>query len=126
MDQAAREGVVNEDFSGYNEKGQPMYRNTADGLQCTECGLLDGEHDKECRSAADIGMTLVSDEFQVVEFGPSGCVMGVLSSGHFPVGEVSDQETLAMALGYARTVSAAFPQTQCTYRVRRVTVWDIP
>lgn len=38
------------DFSGYTEQGWPMYRNTADGPQCTGCGLLGGEHAEECEN----------------------------------------------------------------------------
>jgi hypothetical protein len=39
------------DYSGYDEDGQPMYRNTAGGPQCAKCGLMDGEHAADCPNA---------------------------------------------------------------------------
>jgi hypothetical protein len=34
------------DFTGYD--GQPMYRATADGPQCAQCGRMNGEHQIGC------------------------------------------------------------------------------
>lgn len=39
------------DFSGYDEDGNPMYRDTADGPQCTRCGGMNGEHEAGCPNA---------------------------------------------------------------------------
>jgi hypothetical protein len=39
------------DFTGYDEHGQPMYRKTADGPQCTRCGQMNGIHDDGCPNA---------------------------------------------------------------------------
>ena len=43
-------GQVN-DFSGYDERGKPMYRNTADGPQCNRCDRMGGEHHDGCPNA---------------------------------------------------------------------------
>jgi len=37
--------------AGYDEDGRPMYRNTADGPQCTRCGEMNGEHEDGCANA---------------------------------------------------------------------------
>lgn len=37
-----------DEYSGYDEYGQAMYRNTADGAQCTRCDQLGGEHADGC------------------------------------------------------------------------------
>ena len=39
------------DYSGYDEQGQPMYRNTGDGPQCAKCDGLNGEHGTDCPNA---------------------------------------------------------------------------
>lgn len=36
------------EFGGYDELGQPMYKDTADGPQCTTCGEMNGQHDAKC------------------------------------------------------------------------------
>jgi hypothetical protein len=41
------------DYSGYDEDGKPMYRNTADGPQCARCGEMNGEHEARCPNAED-------------------------------------------------------------------------
>jgi hypothetical protein len=39
------------DFSGYDEQGQPMYRATDIGPQCTKCDGFDGFHADGCQNA---------------------------------------------------------------------------
>jgi hypothetical protein len=39
------------DFTGYDEQGQPMYRATGDGPQCTKCDELAGFHADGCQNA---------------------------------------------------------------------------
>jgi hypothetical protein len=53
------------DFSGLDESGQPLYRNTADGPQCTTCGQLSGQHDDDCPNApviTDADIAALRDE----------------------------------------------------------------
>lgn len=70
---------------------------------------------------AKIREQLTDDEYQVVEFGRLGLEIGPVSSGHFPVGKDPEQ-ALMDAVNYAVTCGAAFPETGCTYEVRRVQV----
>jgi hypothetical protein len=36
------------DFSGYDDYGFAMYRDTGDGPQCRHCDQLDGRHNDDC------------------------------------------------------------------------------
>ena len=38
-----------QDFTGYCDCGYPLYRNTADGPQCTHCKQMCGYHLAYCR-----------------------------------------------------------------------------
>jgi len=42
------------DYTGYDTDGHPMYRQTADGPQCAQCGLMDGSHDGGCPNDEDL------------------------------------------------------------------------
>jgi hypothetical protein len=50
-----------DEFSGYDEQGQPLYRATGDGPQCTRCGEMNGEHETGCWNARAI---LVGDTYE--------------------------------------------------------------
>jgi hypothetical protein len=37
-----------EPFHGRDDSGQPLYRDTPYGPECTQCGQLDGRHNDDC------------------------------------------------------------------------------
>lgn len=71
-----------------------------------------------------MGEQLVSDEYQVVEFGPLGGEVGPVSSGHFPV-EGDPAAAMAQAVHYAALCQETVSSVLATYGVRRVQVFEV-
>jgi hypothetical protein len=71
-----------------------------------------------------IAEQLVSDEYQVVEFGPLGGEIGPVSSGHFPAGD-DPATALVQAVHYAALCRQVVAPCLGSYRVRRVQVFEV-